>query len=124
MVEAARQLADPEDCRPDTVAAVEGVVRDLVGHPVTMALVADRLAISERTLHRRLAEAGEKFSAIRTRVRLQRATALLRESTLPLKTVAAECGFSDSREFRRAYQRWTGRSPSAERSSAAAITER
>jgi AraC-like DNA-binding protein len=114
-VEAARQLANPEDRRPDTVAAVEAVLRENFRAPVTMAFVAERLTISERTLHRRLADAGEKFGHIRDRVRLQRATVLLRESNISISAVAHEVGFSDSREFRRAYLRWTGRTPSAER---------
>lgn len=117
-VEAARQLADAEGHGPDTVAAVVGVLRENLRHPVTMAQTADRLAISERTLHRRLTEAGLKFGEIRDRVRMQRATVLLRESNIPVATVATEVGFSDSRQFRRAYQRWTGKSPSTERASA------
>ncbi|GAB2442122.1 AraC family transcriptional regulator [Nocardia tengchongensis] len=119
-LEAARQLADPGNRHSDIVVGVEGVLRANLRHPVTMALVAGRLMISERTLQRRLTEAGEKFGEIRDRVRLQRAATLLRESKLPIATIAAEVGYSDSREFRRAYQRWTGRTPSAERASARA----
>ncbi|WP_433192999.1 AraC family transcriptional regulator ligand-binding domain-containing protein [Nocardia sp. CA-107356] len=117
-VEAARQLADAEGHRPDTVAAVVGVLRENLRHPVTMAQIADRLAISDRTLHRRLTDAGLKFGEIRDRVRMHRATVLLRESNIPVAVVATEVGFSDSRQFRRAYQRWTGKTPSAERASA------
>ncbi|WP_051183419.1 AraC family transcriptional regulator ligand-binding domain-containing protein [Nocardia vinacea] len=114
-IEAARLIADPGGHRPDIVSAVEGVLRQNLRQPLPMALVAERLMISERTLHRRLAEAGLMFGEIRDRVRLQRAKTLLRESSLPVAVVAAEVGFSDSREFRRAYQRWTGQAPSAER---------
>ncbi|MDP7703093.1 AraC family transcriptional regulator [Mycobacterium sp. TY815] len=114
-VSAARQLADPGDRRPDMVAAVEGVIRERLPQPVTATMVAERLMISERTLHRRMADAGLRFGEIRDRVRLERAAALLRESTLPIGAVARQVGYSDSREFRRAYLRWTGRTPSAER---------
>lgn len=118
-VEAVKHLAPPLEHRPDIIAAVEGVLREHLRRPVTMGLVADRLAISERTLHRRLAQAGVRFGDIRDRVRLQRATTLLRDSTLPIGSIAGEVGFSDSREFRRAYLRWTGTTPSAQRAAAA-----
>ncbi|WP_176234714.1 AraC family transcriptional regulator [Mycobacterium simiae] len=115
-VQAARQLADSTDAPADTVAAVEGVLREYLPTAATMAQVAERLVMSERTLHRHLAAAGQKFGEIRDRVRQQRATALLRESNLSVAGIAARVGFSDSREFRRAYLRWTGRTPSADRS--------
>ncbi|MFE3961125.1 DUF5360 family protein [Nocardia sp. NPDC059091] len=98
------QLHDPDD----TVAAVERVLRENLRQTMPKPLVAKRLMMSERTLHRRLAEAGEKFGEIRDRLRLQRADTLLRESNLPIAVVAAQLGFGDGREFRRAYQRWTG----------------
>jgi AraC-like DNA-binding protein len=81
-----------------------------------MGEVADRLHITERTLRRRLADSGYRFGEVRDRVRRQRATLLLRESDQPIGVIAAEVGFSDGREFRRAYARWTGKPPSAERS--------
>lgn len=117
-LEAVRHLASPEDSRPDIVVAVEGALRENLRHPVTMAQAAEGLGMSERTLHRRLAEAETKFGEIRDRVRMQYATVLLRESDAPVTTIAAEVGFSDSRQFRRAYLRWTGRTPTAERKSA------
>lgn len=62
-VQAARQLADSTDAPPDTVAAVEGVLREYLPTAATMAQVAERLVMSERTLHRHLAAAGHKFGA-------------------------------------------------------------
>ncbi|WP_062987143.1 AraC family transcriptional regulator [Nocardia anaemiae] len=122
-VDAARHLADPERSRHDIVTTVEAVLRQNLRRPITAAFIAEHLRISERTLHRRLAEAGEKFGEIRDRVRTYRARILLRESDMPLTAIAIEVGFSDRREFRRAYQRWTGRSPSAERAAATAAME-
>ncbi|MCC3332229.1 AraC family transcriptional regulator [Nocardia abscessus] len=106
---------DPTHDHPGIVAAVERVLRDNIRQPLTKPLVAKHLMMSERTLHRRLAEAGQKFGEIRDRVRLQRANTLLRESNLPISAVATEVGFGDSREFRRAYQRWTGRTATVTR---------
>ncbi|WP_158675716.1 AraC family transcriptional regulator [Nocardia stercoris] len=113
-------LVDYDENRPEIVVAIEGVLREDLHKSVTAAVVADRLAISTRTLQRRLADSGETFQSIRDRVRHRRATSLLRDSDLPIAAVAAEVGYSDGREFRRAYQRWTGMTPSAERADARA----
>ncbi|MET4429719.1 AraC family transcriptional regulator [Mycolicibacterium sp. 624] len=99
-------------------AQVEDVLRENLQRPLTMAAIAARLAMSERTLHRRLARERRTFGEVRDKVRCQRAAHLLRLSSMPIIGVAAEVGYSDVREFRRAYRRWTGRTPSAERTDA------
>lgn len=99
----------------DIVRAVEAIVREHLRTPLTMAAVADRLSITERTLRRQLTAAGVRFSDLRDRVRERRATHLILESRLPVTGIADEVGFSDAREFRRAYVRWTGRPPTAVR---------
>ncbi len=111
----ARELAAADDHSVDIVTAVEGVLRQNLKQPATMAFVAKQLRISERTLHRRLSDSGKKFGQIRDLVRMERATTLLRESDLPIGLIGEAVGFSDGREFRRAYRRWTGQSPSIQR---------
>ena len=68
--------------------------------------VARRLALSPRSVQRRLAAEGVTFRDVVDRVRLDRALALARGRT-PAAEIAARLGFSDARAFRRAYQRWT-----------------
>lgn len=115
-VDACRRLLGTSGPRPDIVVAVETLLMTNLRRALTMAEAADSLYLTERTLRRQLAAAGESFAAIRDRVREQRATLLLAESTLPVGAIAAEVGFSDPRDFRRAYRRWTGRAPTAVRS--------
>jgi AraC-like DNA-binding protein len=114
-VQACRSLIGAGPAKVDVVAAVESLLGHNLRAPATMAEVAASLFVTERTLRRQLAEAGDGFTAIRDRVRERRATFLLRESTLPVSAIAREVGFSDGREFRRAYRRWTGRTPSQTR---------
>ncbi|MET0191266.1 MAG: AraC family transcriptional regulator, partial [Pseudonocardia sediminis] len=106
-IEMCRQILGEgrEEARPAIVSSVEALIGGNLRRPLTMSDVAERLHITERTLHRRLADSGEGFSAIRDRVRERRATALLRQTSMPVGDVAAEVGFSDGREFRRAYRR-------------------
>lgn len=99
----------------DITMAVETVLERDLPRQLSMADVAARLHVSERTLRRQLALAGENFSAIRDRVRQRRAMYILRESALSIAAVAREVGYKDIRDFRRAYIRWTGHVPSAER---------
>lgn len=112
---AARRLLGLADVRSDIVATVESLLRTNLRRPMTMVDVAARLNITERTLRRRLADAGQQFGAVRDQVRHERAALLLRESGQSIAEIAAAVGFSDAREFRRAYLRWTGRPPSADR---------
>lgn len=113
--DACRRLLDTGDAPNDVIRAVESILGENIRTPLTMADVADRLSITERTLRRQLGAAGVRFSDVRDRVREGRATYLILESRLPITGIAGEVGFSDAREFRRAYTRWTGRPPSAAR---------
>ncbi|GAA2493474.1 helix-turn-helix domain-containing protein [Nocardia seriolae] len=73
--------------------------------------VARRLAISPRTLQRRLYERNSTWRTEVEQVRRDRATNLLRETGLPIQSVAARVGYSDARALRRAFHRWTGQTP-------------
>lgn len=114
-VEACRTMLAPNDPPSDLVASLEALLAMHLRRPLSMRDVADRLHVTERTLHRRLAESGVRFRDVADRVREHRATSLLRHSSVPVSEVATEVGFGDSREFRRAYVRWTGRTPSQAR---------
>mgnify|MGYP002660968445 CR=1 FL=1 len=50
------------------------------------------------------------------RIRTARALELLRQQGLTISQVGTQVGFADAREFRRAFKRWTGQSPSSYRS--------
>jgi AraC-like DNA-binding protein len=116
-VEACRRLLDLDHSRPDIVVAVEALLDQDLRAPITMAGAAQHLHVTERTLRRQLAAVAESFSAVRDRVRERRATFLLSTTALSISAVAEEIGFSEAREFRRAYRRWTGQPPSAVRRS-------
>ncbi len=114
-VDACRRLLGIGREESDVVAAVEVALERDLSRPLSAADVAGHRHMSERTLRRQLAVAEQSFSAIRDRVRQRHAILLLRESSLPVAVVAREVGYSDIRDFRRAYIRWTGHPPSAER---------
>ncbi|MGW4244699.1 helix-turn-helix domain-containing protein [Nocardia sp. NPDC004722] len=73
--------------------------------------IACRLAISPRTLQRRLREVDSTWRAEVEQVRRDQVTGLLRDTELPIQSVAARAGYTDARALRRAFHRWTGRTP-------------
>ncbi|HEY5763130.1 MAG TPA: AraC family transcriptional regulator ligand-binding domain-containing protein [Rhodocyclaceae bacterium] len=94
-------------------------IRELVARSLPLVpsvnTIADSLALSPRTLHRRLSEEGSNCRAIIDAVRRDRALARLATSNQPLSTIAAELGFIEASAFYRAVVSWTGASPSAYR---------
>lgn len=73
--------------------------------------VAAYLSLSERTLHRRLAEEGYPYRRLDERVRRNLAERLLRDSALGLDSIARQLGYAEAASFSRAFKRWTGLPP-------------
>jgi len=73
--------------------------------------VGKRLGVSERSLHRHLAEEGSSFRAVREDVLWEVATALMSERNVKLEAIALSVGFGDAAAFSKAFKRRTGKSP-------------
>lgn len=99
----------------EIVVAVRQLLRARLHENPGLAGIAADLHMTERTLRRQLAAAGSGFRALHDEVRSERAQVLLRGGDLPIAQVGASVGFRDAREFRRAFKRWTGTTPSAMR---------
>lgn len=74
--------------------------------------VAARLNLSGRTLHRRLAEEGSSFRAIKDALRRDLALARLARGDDAVAVIAADLGYADPSAFYRAFVEWTGMAPS------------
>lgn len=109
---ACRKLTAPSVTTQDIINSVENLLRNHLRQRPSMTEVADWLNTTERTLRRQLTEAGQSFSNIRDRISEQQARLLLNNSKLSISSIAEELGFSDPRDFRRAFRRWTGITPS------------
>ena len=73
--------------------------------------IAARLALSPRTLQRRLREAGLSFNHLVDETRQQLVVHYLRDPALELAEIAFLVGFSEPGSLARAFRRWTGQSP-------------
>jgi AraC-like DNA-binding protein len=69
--------------------------------------VARRLAISPRTLQRRLRQHDTTWQQELDAARHRQATQMLSATDLPMRTIAARLGYADTRSLRRAIHRWT-----------------
>jgi len=80
--------------------------------PVAIEAVARRLGIPSRTLQRRLREEGTSFSELVDAVRRELSLRYLGDARISIQETAFLLAFSDVSAFHRAFQRWTGETPS------------
>lgn len=105
------RLIDEAQVSDDMVGRLYSLlVRSSRGFP-SAAQAAAQLAVSERTLHRRLAKQNLGFGDVLDQVREQRACYLLDRSHLSVEAIGEMLGFAETASFSRAFKRWTGVSP-------------
>lgn len=77
----------------------------------TVSFIAAKLAMSSRTLQRRLSDQGETFQNLVDLARRELAQKLLQETEYSLAEIAFLTGFSEQSAFTRAFKRWEGQTP-------------
>lgn len=106
------EVVDRRRARRGLAQDVRVLVAQRLGHGAPMTEVAAALAMTERTLRRRLAAEGVGYQELLDEVRASLALALLDgRATMPVADVAARLGYAESASFIRAFRRWTGRTP-------------
>ncbi|MBA5686679.1 AraC family transcriptional regulator [Rugamonas apoptosis] len=78
---------------------------------LTLDDVSRQLALSPRTLHRKLDAEGESFQKIKDELRRDIAIHALTRTNTPIKQISTDLGFADQASFQRAFAEWTGRPP-------------
>jgi AraC-like DNA-binding protein len=92
------------------------LAEELRGGEPSLSRIARRMAMSPRTLQRRLDLEKTSFADILDYTRRQFAKAYLEEPNLALAEIAYLLGFSEQSAFTRAFHRWYGMSPGRHRS--------
>jgi AraC-like DNA-binding protein len=77
----------------------------------TVPNVAKVLAMSPRSLERRLNEEGTSYTAVLSELRRELALQYLGDKTLGIGQIAWLLGYSEVTSFNHAFRRWTSRSP-------------
>lgn len=106
-----RDLVSPRRSRHGIVEHVRIHVAQRLESGSPMADVAAALGLSERSLRRRLEEAGTSYRQVLDEVRQSAAEDLLASGVLRVEDVARRLGYAEATSFGAAYRRWTGRTP-------------
>ncbi len=94
----------------DLRSTVRVAIRDeLRGQTPALPAIARRLAVSERTLQRRLDDEGSSFQDELESVREALARGYVKQPEIPFAEIAFTLRYSDLRSFARAFKRWTGK---------------
>ncbi|MBV1776427.1 AraC family transcriptional regulator [Burkholderiaceae bacterium DAT-1] len=109
------QLLTPIDHHPDLVESIKTYLHAHIESNPTIAAVAASLNLSERTLRRRLKALDVSFQSLLDEVRYQHARQMLCKTDMVITDIALALGFNDDKNFRRAFRRWSGGTPSAVR---------
>lgn len=115
----AEALYQPEGyllSKDNFILQAEHTIRQCDHEPVTAERLAELLAVSPRTLQRRIKKiTGESPKALIDRVRLEQACTLLKTSKKPVKEIAYSLGYSDDAVFRRLFRNKMGVTPTGYR---------
>ena len=87
------------------------MVEHLGQRTLTPESVSRALAVSRRTLSRRLAEEGTSFRILLDDVRREFACALLQDRSSNIGDISFFLQYSEPAAFHRAFRRWTGQTP-------------
>ena len=94
------------------------LAEDFARGTASLGVIARHLAVSERSLQRRLADEGVRFADLVDAVRRELAMRYIADPELALGEVAYLLGFAEPSPFHRAFRRWTGSTPAATRRAA------
>jgi AraC-like DNA-binding protein len=81
-----------------------------------LSTVAGTLCMSERTLNRRLLEEGVNYRQLKSEALISRAKQYLAHTDKSVEAIAADLGYQDAANFRRAFRKVTRHSPREYRS--------
>lgn len=111
----ALQICDVELQKSVQLQTISARVRLLLmstkGEFLSLEQVAEKLSMTTRTLHRKLAREQQSYKNILQDVRHTLAKQYLNNQNNSIKQVAYLLGYEDVANFRRAFKRWQGLSP-------------
>ena len=110
-----RRLAQLEEVASTRERTKAALLEALPSGVVGMEAVARKLAMSKRTLQRRLGAEDCTFQLVLDSVRQELADHYLRRTSLASPEISFLLGFRETTSFYRAFSRWTGQTPEAVR---------
>jgi len=95
----------------DTIAQIRQVIAGYDSHFPSLPAIARSLSSSERTLSRKLKDAGISYREIIDAHKKKRALDMLSHKDISISSLSESLGYSESASFLRAFKRWTGLTP-------------
>ncbi|HSN71936.1 MAG TPA: AraC family transcriptional regulator [Steroidobacteraceae bacterium] len=112
MKESGRRQSGVAGADPFRAAVIEAIASLLPAGRPTLKAVAEVLALSPRTLQRRLDTHGHAFRDLLAECLYRRACEELLAGERSVREVGAGLGYNDPAHFARAFRRWAGQPPS------------
>ncbi|MGR6874774.1 helix-turn-helix domain-containing protein [Pseudomonas sp. HK3] len=94
------------------VNEIQQILISCVGDYPDIDMLASAFNVSARTLRRQLANFGTSYQKILNKVRCQLSIEYLTNTNIPIDTISNLIGFSDVTNFRHAFKKWIGQTPS------------
>jgi AraC-like DNA-binding protein len=104
-------LADHKDATSLAMRTRRLIAASLANGTTSIITVAERLAMTPRTLQRKLAEENMRFNDLLDETRRNLAVQYLSDPNLGLTDIAFLVGYSDLTAFHRAFRRWFKQTP-------------
>jgi AraC-like DNA-binding protein len=92
----------------ELVGAIREIIVSSMGQLPHLPEVAAKLAMSPRTLRRRLQERDTTYQHILDEVRIELAKEYVATTRMSVDQIAGRIGFTEAATFRRAFKKWTG----------------
>jgi len=108
----ARILGQKVPTEPTQVREVrQAIVEQLKGGAPSLERTAKQMAMSPRTLQRRLRDHGVSYADLLDMTRADAAKSYLSDRQISVAEVAYLLGFAEQSSFNHAFKRWTGKAP-------------
>jgi AraC-like DNA-binding protein len=108
-------LLGSRDARASFAERVKSAIEGELASGSGAKVIARRLGVSLRTLHRKLSDEGTSYGALLKDIRMDYAMHALEREGLTIDELSRRLGFSRSNAFFKAFKRWTGSTPGAAR---------
>lgn len=97
------------------VNEIQQILISCAGDYPDIEMLASAFKVSSRTLRRQLASVDTSYQKILNKVRCQLSIEYLTRTEINIESIAGLIGFNDVTNFRHAFKKWVGKTPSAYR---------
>lgn len=108
-----QRLADLDGAVTTAKRVRAALLEGLPSGQISMEAIGGKLAVSKRTLQRRVEAEGTNYQEILKETREELARHYLERTALPVAEIAFLLGFDEPNSFYRAFRTWTGATPDA-----------